>query len=235
MHIRLSPRKKRRAYSRQTRAIVLAIALSILLLAQLALLIRLPYTTSLLEHLSTEELIASDAKLPENGFSIGNLYWDIRGYTIDPRLQPLRVYFKDHCAGRTGVAAAFCLSDRFAEQFPFGEPAGDLFAADYDPVAELQDHTEKGRPGNCVTRSGLAAAALLSVGIPARVVQLLPPDGQGHNIFSVWDEKYGWVAIDPTFGEMVADEDGPLSALHAFRFPNDVRRYSFGQESVGAR
>jgi len=146
MQIRLSPRENRRTYSRQTCAIVLAIALSILLLAQLALLIRLPYTTSLLEHLSTEELIASDAKLPGNGFSIGNLYWDIRGYAIDPRLQPLRVYFKDHCAGRTGVAAAFCLSDKFAEQFPFGEPAGDLFAADYDPVAELQDHTEKGDP-----------------------------------------------------------------------------------------
>jgi len=34
---------------------------------------------------------------------------------------------------------------------------------------------------------------------------------------------------------MVADQDGPLSALHAFRFPNDVKRYPFGHESIGAR
>ena len=235
MHIRLPPRKTRRAYSRQKVARIVTLAVSILILVQLALLIRLPYTTSLFQHLSNDEARVARAEPPQNGFSIGGIHWNIRGYAVDPRLQPFRIYFHDHCAGRTGVAAAFCLSDKFAEQFPFGEPSGDLFAADYDPVAELQDHTEKGLPGNCVTRSGLAAAALLSVGIPARVVQLMPLEGAGHNIFSVWDESYGWVAIDPTYGHMIGDKDGPLSAFDAYQYPDKVTEYPFGQEPVGAR
>lgn len=235
MHIRLSPRKNRRELSHQTAARLLILVFSILIVAQLAFLIRLPYTTSLFEHLGNDEVIVSRAKPPQNGFSIGRIHWDIRAYAVDPKLQPFRVYFNDHCPGRTGVAAALCLSDKFVEQFPFGAPRVDFFSADYDPVSDFVAHTEKGEPGHCVTRSGLAVDVLLSVGIPARVVQLIPPTGVGHSIFSVWDQGYGWVAIDPTFGEVIGDKDGPSSAFDAFRSPDGVRKYQLGQESPGAR
>ncbi|MEP6706227.1 MAG: transglutaminase-like domain-containing protein [Pyrinomonadaceae bacterium] len=171
---------------------------------------------------------------PQDGFSLGGTNWDIRGYAVDPRLQPFRIYFNNYCSGRAGIAAALCLSDRFAEQFPFGHPNSDLFDVDYDPVAALTDHTEKGHPGDCVTRSGLAAAALLSVGIPARVVQLMPLEGDGHNIFSVWDEEYGWVAIDATYGQMIGNKDGPSSAFDAYRYPDKIMGYPIGQVAIGA-
>ena len=219
------PQTRRRFYLSGT-------VLFILLVLQLAALRALPYSTSLLENVAPEEVMAQ-SEHPQKGFSIGSIRWDIRRYANDPRLEPFRHYFREYCNGKKGIAAALCLSDRFAEQFPFGPPSDDFFKADYDPVASLIAHTQKGEPGHCVTRSGLAAAALLSMGIPAHVIQLIPSKGPGHNIFSVWDEEYGWVAIDPLTGYMIGNEKGPTSALVALQSPDKVKSFRLAGEPKG--
>lgn len=211
-----------------------ALVFSTLIALQLAALKALPYSTSLLEDVSPNEAV-TQSQHPEGGFNIGPLRWDIPSYVTDPRLEPFRRYFYENCDGQTGVTAALCLSDKFAEQFPFGEPLDDFFKADYDPAASLVAHTQKGEPGHCVTRSGLVAATLLAVGIPACVVQLVPRHAPGHNIFSVWDESYGWVAIDPSNGYMIGDKRGPSSAIEALQSPEAVKSYRLGEEPKASK
>ncbi len=148
-----------------------------------------------------------------SGFCIGGIHWDVDAYRGDRKLEPLRVFFQAHCKGKSGLAAAVCLSDTFAVAFPHGVPARESFDREYDPVADLDVHM-RGAPGHCVTRSALISAILLASGISARQVQFIHPE-VGHNAMEVWDAGHGWVFFDPTFGKVFTGPRGPLSATAA--------------------
>ena len=67
--------------------------------------------------------------------------------------------------------------------------------------------TLKNRSGNCQTHARLYAALARAAGIPTRFVSgLVHSPGQGF-LYHSWAESYlnGWVAVDPTFGEMPAN------------------------------
>ncbi|HEX8890164.1 MAG TPA: transglutaminase domain-containing protein [Pyrinomonadaceae bacterium] len=205
----------------------------LLLILQLSILKVLPYTTASINDLPVADLRVQ-RQSPLNGFGIGSIRWDVPALARDPYLEPFRHYFHTYCPDKRGLAAALCLSDSFAQQFPFGDTSNDLFSVDYDPVADLRAHTERGEPGDCVTRSGLAATALLSVGIPACVVSLVPVEGTGHNVLSVWDEQYGWATVDPTTGSVFWNETKPISALDAIERPAMFKAYQLAKEPDGA-
>jgi hypothetical protein len=67
--------------------------------------------------------------------------------------------------------------------------------------------TLKSRSGNCQSHARLYAALARAAGIPTRFVSgLVYSQGQGF-LYHSWAESYlnGWVAVDPTFGEMPAN------------------------------
>jgi len=96
----------------------------------------------------------------------------------------------------------------FHHRFPMGNQKTEFFDREFDVAEAFHAHVERGEPGHCVARSGLLAAVLLSAGCPARVVQLYPPKGKGHNVVEVWEEDHGWVIIDPT--DLVYVQSSPL-------------------------
>ena len=157
-------------------------------------LAKLPYARCLLFSADAAEVNAAPS---ESGFRIGSLKWPVSQYASEPALQPFREEFNRHCAGQQGTRAALCVSRAMAAQFDFGEPKRDFLAPAFDPIPDLAEHL-RGEPGHCVTRSSILATQLLSVGIPTRVVQLLPPSGNGHNIVEVWNGVAGWELVDPT-------------------------------------
>jgi len=67
--------------------------------------------------------------------------------------------------------------------------------------------TLKSRSGNCQSHARLFATLARAAGIPTRFVSgLIYSAGQGF-LYHSWAESYlnGWVAVDPTFGEMPAN------------------------------
>ena len=67
--------------------------------------------------------------------------------------------------------------------------------------------TLKSRAGNCQSHARLYAALARAAGIPTRFVSGLVYSGQGF-LYHSWSESYlrgGWVALDPTFGEIPAN------------------------------
>lgn len=147
----------------------------------------------------------------DGSFSVGPLRWDVPAYRAAPSLAPFRELFAEHCPGRQGLAAATCMSDVFARAFKHGNPTTEFLHATYDPAAALALHLN-GAPGHCVTRSGLLATTLLSVGIPTRQVQVMTGD-VGHNLLTVWDAESGWASFDPSTGT-VFEEDAHLLSTH---------------------
>lgn len=174
----------------------------LLLILQCTLLVHLPYTTTQLRDV---------IEMPEVDTATAR----------DARFDPFRAYFAHWCRDTTGLTAAECLSDRMAQQFPHGTPSDDLFYASYDPARSLAAHAA-GEPGHCVTRSGLVVTALLSVGIPARVVSLMADDGTGHNIVSVWDDEHGWVVVDPTMGKVLLLDGKPAVETRLHNAPDHI-------------
>jgi hypothetical protein len=179
--------------------------------AQFFVLAKLPYASCLI--FSAE---ANDVEAPPtaSGFHIGKIEWPVASYAADPSLQSFRDEFRRHCSGQAGIPAALCVSRAMAAQFPFGQPNRDFLSTQFDPAAALAAHL-RGEPGHCVSRSGILAAELLSVGIPARVVQLLSPDGAGHTIVAVWDARLGWQLADPSLSAMVGVNGRPISTSRA--------------------
>lgn len=177
--------------------------------------IKLPNTTSWIDAGDPAEA----ARTPSPDFSIGSLTWHVREYAAAPELQPFRGEFNKACAGKRGLDAALCASEDLASHSPFAAPEHEFTDASYDPAADLARHLA-GRRGHCMTRSALVADELLSVGIPARVVQVIPRDGEGHNVISVWDERQGWVYVDGSYmGHLEIDGDG-ASAAEALAAPS---------------
>lgn len=177
------------------------------LAAALVGLRELPYSTSWIEAASEIEAGVT----PTPGFQVGGLAWPISEYAIAPSLEPFRAQFLKYCEGSDGVEAALCASRELARHSPLGEPRHEFVDAQYDPAAVLQEHLD-GAPGHCTTRSALVTVQLLAVGIPARVVQVLPTDGSGHNVLSVWDSKIGWSLVDPSVPGLVTRDGDAVAA-----------------------
>jgi hypothetical protein len=175
-----------------------------------AIMLRLPGRTSEHGRVSVDEAARAPGR---NGFELGRLTWDMAAYSNDARLEPLRQFLTEHCAGLSGLDAAKCLSTLFAVTFPHGTPSHQFVDGQYDPVADLTSHMT-GAPGYCVTRSGLIAAILLSAGTAARQIQFSAPHD---NIVEVFDERWGWVLVDPTFGAVYRTNSGPSSAAALLR------------------
>lgn len=187
---------------------------------QFALLAALPYTTSLIDPVSVTEALRE----PAGNFGLGPIRWDLDSYAADPRFGEFRTYFKSHCDGETGLQAAICVSAALSGDIAFGNPSSDFLAAQYDPV---QDFLTKlaGEPAYCVNFSSFLADSLLSVHIPARVVQFVPnsSDGYGgHTLVEVWDVNSGWTLIDPSNGGLAKCNGKLCSAVEAIRYPGEI-------------
>jgi len=168
--------------------LALALALSVLAITK-----TLPYASFLMSN--TDSGIAAPDE--SHGFTIGSVRWDVKQFSISPRLAPFRRYFFERCGGQTPAQAAMCLSQSFDRAFPAGTPKHEFLERHFDPVAEFEAHLAR-EAGHCVNRSAMLATTLLSVGIPARVASFTPRSGWGgHTLVEVWTGA-GWVAVDPT-------------------------------------
>jgi hypothetical protein len=209
--------RSRRGWARLLIASVLAA------LAACALM-SLPYSTCIIEQVELAD--AGGAQRPDPNFHLGALRWEVSRYAIDPKLEPLRAYYRALADGEKGLEAARLITEGIASRSSIGEPSQEFFNPGFDPVASFLRQIG-GEPGHCTTRSGSVAAILLAAGIPARVIQIIPidPNGHlrledGHNVLEVWDDRYGWSLVDPTFGGMVVGTRGrPCSAIAMMRNP----------------
>jgi transglutaminase superfamily protein len=170
--------------------------------------VQLPYRAAWITGTTIDEVTAA----PTPNFRMGAIEWNVSRYAADPALQPFRAAFHTACAGKQGMAAALCVSDSMARQFPYGPPSAEFTDRSFDPIAHLARHSA-GEPGHCMNRVAIMAAELLASGIPARVTQLLPIHGPGHNVVEVWDEPFGWVVVDPTYGTVLGDGQRPAGAV----------------------
>jgi hypothetical protein len=165
---------------------------------------------------------------------VGPLEWHVTELKSAPALEPFRVAFRESCAGLSGLAAATCVSVSLAKHFRNGEPRDEFFGPLFNPTDHLRRHLA-GEPGHCVTRSAILATELLAVGIPARVIQLVPPDGKGHTLVEVWDDELEWLLVDPTFGGSPGLPLGRRSAVELQATPESVTWYGIPKESSSAK
>jgi hypothetical protein len=208
------------------RLLIRCVAMALAAIVVQTLLLRsLPRSTSLMMKVPTSELVVPPSG---QGWHLGRIHWNLASYAARSELAPLQAYFREFCQGRSGMAAALCLSDVMAAQFPHGAPRHELVDMRYDPVTDLRDH-RAGAPGHCVTRAGLISSILLVSGIPARMLQVIAHAGNGHNVLEVWDGNLGWIIVDPTFGGFLTDGHKPIGALAAFRSPQKVKFVSSGR------
>ena len=195
---------------RKQLAICLVLILAVV--AQLLLLKSLAYSTSWVTWLSAEDITSPP---PTPNFRIGGLEWDVEAYERAPELQFFREYFEEHCHGLRGIRAASCLSEELIRRIPKGTPKHEIFDAEFSPEDTFKSHLN-GAKGYCVSYAGIAATSLLSVGIPARFLQVRPDDREGgHNIIEVWDDEKGWVLFDPFNDGLIENEGKYLSAIEA--------------------
>lgn len=192
----------------------------------LATLRSLPYSTSRIERVSEEEVLLT----PGQVFKAGSLTWDLGLYRSAPELKPFRDSFEPQCSGKAGLDAARCVTDVIKASSPRGDPRVEFVDADFDPAKALRAHLE-GAPGHCTTRSAMATTGLLSLGVPARIVQVLPLTTTGHNLLEVWDPTHGWMLFDPHFDSSYLLGDSFLSAVHLSQIHEGLRwrRSSDGQ------
>jgi Transglutaminase-like superfamily len=176
-------------------------------LASFVTLVAMPYSTSWIERTSSQSALEA----PGPGVAVGRLTWDYALYQRSPALDPFRKAFAG-CADKTGVEAARCVTTILNTDSPVGRPLVEFVDARFDPATALATHLEHGA-GHCTARSALGATALLSLGVPARVVQLLPQGASGHNVFEVYDPTHGWVMFDPSFDSSFLSEDQYASSV----------------------
>lgn len=166
----------------------------------------LPYSTSWISSIDDAE---TDVGPTAEVLKMGPLEWDLAGYRTAANLAPYRENFRA-CEPLSGLEAAHCVVAELSARSPVGDPPIEFVDQQFDPAAALRLHLG-GVPGHCTTRSALAATALLAMGKPARIAQLLPSGGQGHNIIEVWQPGEGWVLFDPVYDDAFAGT-APLSA-----------------------
>ncbi|MFO0594765.1 MAG: transglutaminase domain-containing protein [Myxococcaceae bacterium] len=184
--------------------------------ALLGTLRQLDYSTSTI--FRTDDALVS---APPPASTMGGARWDFDAYRTAPSLQAFRDAFEPRCRTLAGVEAARCVTTLLLERSPHGAGDGEFVDANFDPAAAVTSHLA-GAPGLCTARSAMAATALLAMGVPARVVQLLPTDGAGHNVLEVYDAQRGWVLFDPLFDSSYLVGGQYTSALGVSAAAGDV-------------
>ena len=164
-------------------------------LALLLFLKQLPYSSVIVESVSAELV----ARPPTPDFSIGPLTFSVAAFAEARALQPFRDAMRSACGDAKGLAAGACATRELRARFVTGTPASEFVSINFDPVGHLSQHLA-GAPGHCLTRSAILATELLATGTPARIVQMVPAQGQGHTLVEVWDEAMGWTVVDPSSG-----------------------------------
>ena len=178
----------------------------------------LPYSSSMFSEVGAEEA----GRRPTPDFRLGPLFWPVVELQESAALAPFRKAFREACGTKLGLSAAGCAAAELARRSPFGQPRDEFIDRTFDPQDHFRRHLA-GEPGHCLTRSAILATQLLSVGVPARVVQMLPADGRGHTVVEVWDDCCGWTLVDPTFGGMVRSPSRSASAAALQAAPESVR------------
>lgn len=166
----------------------------------------LPYSTSWITSIETAD---TDGEPTNDRLTLGALEWDFAAYRTADSLASYRDAFRA-CEPLIGLDAAHCIVAELSARSPVGDPPVEFVDAQFDPAVALRLHLG-GVPGHCTTRSALAATALLALGKPARIAQLLPSWGSGHNIIEVWQPGDGWVLFDPVVDDAFSGK-GLLSA-----------------------
>jgi hypothetical protein len=189
----------------------MALALAVLLRA-------LPYSSCRLTAVSAAEV----GRRPTPDFTLGPLTWRVSEWKEAPALSVFREKLREDCGWVTGVKAATCAAAALARRSPLGNPSSEFIDREFDPVRHFERHMA-GEPGHCLTRSAIIATQLLAVGIPARVVQIVPSEGRGHTVVEVWDEALGWTVIDPTSGGIVTSHSSRRSAADLLDAPASVQ------------
>ncbi len=191
-----------------------------------AALAALPYSTSWIERVEDSEVSLN----PGQSFRVGPLAWDLALYRTAPTLLAFRETFGPECSNKVGLEAALCVADIIKAKSPRGTPSIEFVDEDFDPAISLRAHM-LGAAGHCTTRSAMTATALLSLGVAARIVQVLPLEIRGHNLVEVWDPKQGWLLFDPHFDSSYLLGDSFLSAVELSRIKGGLRwrRPSEGQ------
>lgn len=174
----------------------------------LLLLKELPYSSVRLVSIDPAEA----TKPPEPAFGLGPLHWPVHEFASAPALRPFREAMRASCGDAKGLAAAECAWRVISERVPFGNPSSEFVRTDFNPLAHFEEHMA-GAPGHCLTFSAILATELLAVGIPARVVQLVPVEEKGHTLVEVWDEARGWVVVDPSSGGFLIGGPSRTSAV----------------------
>ena len=168
-------------------------------------LIALPNSTSSLHVATMDEARAA----PAPNFRMGRLVWEMAVFSRARELSPFRELFRVTCGQRTGSTAAECLVRHLALTVPFGRPSEEFVQPEFDPRRHLERHLA-GEPGHCLTTAAIATSALLAVGIPARIVQVVSKNGMGHTLIGVWDSERGWVLVDSLTGGPVTNHGHPV-------------------------
>ncbi|MGV3625183.1 MAG: hypothetical protein ACO1OB_30500 [Archangium sp.] len=185
----------------------------------LALLRALPYSTSFI--IPASEVEASTR--PSARFSLGDLSWDLETFKAAPSLQRFRDVFEPSCGRFQGLDAARCVVDLIKARSPNGAPLHEFVDERFNPVATLDEHLA-GQPGHCTSRSFMTATALLAMGKPARVIQLLPVKFDGHNVIELWDEdRGGWLVFDPHYDSSLLRGEAFVSASDLTRLTGGLR------------
>lgn len=187
-------------------------------LALLVVLRTLPYSSCRLTSVSAAEA----ARRPTPDFTLGPLSWPVTQLKDEPELGPFRAAFRTDCGDATGLPAATCAATALARRSPIGNPATEFIDRGFDPVKHLERHMA-GEPGHCLTRSAIITTQLLSMGVPARVVQMISAEGKGHTVVEVWDEASGWTVVDPTAGGVVSNRRQQGSAADLLDAPANVQ------------
>ncbi|MDP3157129.1 MAG: transglutaminase domain-containing protein [Archangium sp.] len=192
----------------------------------LGALAALPYSTSWIERVDESQVL----ERPGQRFKAGPLIWDLELLRSAPSLQAFRDTFGAECSTLVGLESARCVADIIKAKSPRGAPKIEFVDGRFDPSSALRAHME-GAPGHCTTRSAMTATALLSMGIAARIVQVLPAEMHGHNLVEVWDPVQGWLLFDPHFDSSYLLGDAFLSAAKLSQIQGGLRwrRPSEGQ------
>lgn len=200
----------------RTRYVLLVGLLIGLIVAQCLALRSFNYAASQVEHLDVRKAMLA----PQSQFRDGELFLDLEAYRSSPQLEEFRTFFRQNCGSKKGTEAALALANRLRISSEFGPDRDEFLMPTHDPAANLKT-VLGGATSHCVSRSALVVTSLLSMGIPARVVQLVPNDGKGHNVAEVWADGR-WILVDPSYGGLIATTRGPCSAAEALLTPYAV-------------
>jgi len=218
----------RRLSRRQRRAAIGGLILGVVAALVLGLLVALPFTSSYIESIPSDEA----QRAPSPDFRLGPLEWDVSRLAVSRAVEPFRRQFRSSCGNRSGSGAAVCVSDAMARAFANGDPSTEFVDPGFEPVTHLRAHLA-GRPGHCMNRSAILAAELLASGVPARVVQVFDSGLAGHTLVETWTEEERWQLFDPSFGRVLRSGGRAASALDLVSGKTPVEWVEVGKRPSG--